>query len=104
VSNPLASAGVSEMAPAAWSFSPIDPLASRLSEGLGRASGYAPGHGKLDLFGFAEPWRYGGGADYAHRLTPGWSAFAQGWAGAQRDASRGWHPGYGALGGLRFEW
>jgi hypothetical protein len=63
-----------------------------------------PGHGKLDLFGFAERDRLGGALDYSHRIGRNVSAFAQGWAGTERDALNGWRWGYGALGGLRARW
>jgi hypothetical protein len=43
----------------------------------------------VELFGFAERDRVGGAIDYAHRLTPALSAFAQGWAGAERNTLAG---------------
>jgi hypothetical protein len=57
-----------------------------------------------ELFGFVERDRLGGGLDYAYRLTPALSAFARGWAGAERDALDRWQAGYGALAGLRWQW
>jgi hypothetical protein len=75
-----------------------------VGEALDRAASLAPGHGRVDLLGFVEPGRLGGRVDYAHRLTPALSAFAQGWAGAERDAMDRWHTGYGAMGGLRLVW
>jgi len=62
------------------------------------------GSGRLDLFGYVEKDKLGGALDYRHHLTEGLSAFAQGWAGAQRDALDRWRTDYGALAGLRFQW
>jgi hypothetical protein len=83
----------------------VDPAITRRAiEGLTRADEHEPGHGKIDLFAFAERDRLGGALDYSHRLRRNVSAFAQGWAGAERDAFDRWRTGYGALGGLRFRW
>jgi hypothetical protein len=68
---------------------------------LGRAASLAPGHGRAELFGFAERDRLGGAIDSSYRISRGLSAFAQGWAGAERDATGRWRTGSGALGGLR---
>lgn len=83
----------------------LDPdIVRRGAEGLARAEEHGPGHGKIDLFAFAERDRLGGALDYSHRLGRNVSAFAHGWAGAERDAFDRWHTGYGALGGLRLRW
>ncbi len=63
-----------------------------------------PGSGRLELFGVAERDRLGGGLGYEHHLAEGLAAFAQGWAGAERDALDRWRTGYGALAGLRWTW
>lgn len=75
-----------------------------MSEALDRAASLAPGHGRADLFGFLEPTRLGGAVDYTHRITPALSAFAQGWAGAERDEYDRWRTGYGVYAGLRLVW
>jgi len=83
----------------------LDPdVTRRAVEGLARAEEHQPGHGKVDLFAFAERDRLGGAVDYSHHVSRNVSAFAQGWAGAERDAFDRWRTGYGALGGLRFRW
>ena len=80
----------------------LDPVITRRAiERLARAEAHEPGHGKIDLVAFAERDRRGGALDYSHRLGRNVSAFAQGWAGAERDAFDRWRTGYGALGGLR---
>jgi hypothetical protein len=71
---------------------------------LKAAGDFAPGHGKVDLFGLAERVRLGGALNYSHRLGRNVSAFAQGWAGTERDALDRWRADYGALGGLRWTW
>lgn len=71
---------------------------------MDRASALAPGSGSLDLFGYAEKDRLGGGLEYQHHITQGLAAFAQGWAGTQRDALDQWRTDYGAVAGLRWSW
>jgi hypothetical protein len=101
VSPGLARAGDQEQPrPAAPRILDAD-MVRRAAEGLARAEEHRPGHGKVDLFAFAERDRLGGAVDYSHRISGGVSAFAQGWAGAERDAFDRWRTGYGALGGLR---
>ncbi len=75
-----------------------------MTEGLDRAAALKPGSGRLAIFGFAERDRVGGGLDYQHHIVQGLSAFAEGWAGLQRDAADRWRSDYGALAGLRYEW
>ena len=83
----------------------LDPAITRRAiEGLTRAEEHEPGRGKIDIFAFAERDRLGGAVDYTHRLGRNVSAFAQGWAGAERDAFDRWRTGYGVLGGLRVRW
>ena len=71
---------------------------------MDRASALPPGSGHLDLFGFVEKDRLGGALEYQHHIAQGLAAFAQGWAGAQRDALDAWRTDYGALAGLRWSW
>jgi hypothetical protein len=81
----------------------LDPVITpRAIAGLTRAEEHEPGRGKIDIFAFAERDRLGGAVDYTHRLGRNVSAFAEGWAGADRDAFDRWRTGYGGLGGLRF--
>lgn len=83
----------------------LDPeITRRAAEGLARAEEHQPGHGKVDLFAFAERDHLGGALDYSHHVSRNVSAFAQGWAGAERDAFDRWRAGYGALGGVRVAW
>jgi hypothetical protein len=49
------------------------------------------------------PGRVAGAADYPHHVSRNVSAFAQGWAGAERAALDRWRGGYSALGELRVE-
>jgi len=51
-----------------------------------------------------KPDAAGGGLDYAHRITPGLSAFAKGWGGVAKNPFGRWQPDYGALGGLHWRW
>jgi hypothetical protein len=105
VSDALAPTGEAEEAQPPRSATPfvLDPAITRRAiEGLTRAEEHESGHGKIDLYAFAERDRLGGALDYTHRLGRNVSAFAQGWAGAERDAFDRWRTGYGALGGLRF--
>lgn len=105
MSDELAPAGEAEEQEPARPPQPfvLDPgITRRAIEGLTRAEEQEPGHGKIDLYAFAERDRFGGALDYSHRISRGVSAFAQGWAGAERDAFDRWRTGYGALGGLRF--
>jgi hypothetical protein len=73
-----------------------------LSAALDRPAALSPGHGQVDLFGYATLDRIGAGLDAEARLTRGLSAYAQAWAGAQRDDV--WHKDVGAVGGLRWQW
>jgi hypothetical protein len=105
VSDGLARAGEAEEQDSARPPRPfvLDPaIPRRAIDGLTRAEEHAPDHGQIDLFAFAERDRLGGALDYSHRISRGVSAFAQGWAGAERDAFDRWRTGFGALGGLRF--
>ncbi len=63
-----------------------------------------PGAGRLEVFGVVEPDRLGGTVDYSGHPARGLSAFAHGWAGAERDALDRWRAGYGAVGGVRWTW
>jgi len=104
VSDELAPAGEAEEQEPPRPTTPFvfDPAITRRAiEGLTRAEEHEPGHGKIDLFAFAERDRLGGALDYSHRISRDVSAFAHGWAGAERDAFDRWRTGYGALGGLR---
>lgn len=89
-----------------WRPTPLflDPLVSRVDDQLRRAGALAPGHGKIDLFGYLQPDRLGGALDYSHRITESLSAFGQGWAGLARDPFDRWQADYGALGGVRLQW
>lgn len=71
---------------------------------LDRVDRMKPGSGRVDLFGFGRgtfgSGVAGGGVDYEHRLTRGWSAFARGELGYGWGESRGGQ--WKALGGLRW--
>lgn len=82
----------------------LEPLVSRIDNQFKRAGELAPGHGKIDLFGYLQPDRMGGAIDYSRRITTSLSAFGQGWAGMARDPFDRWQADYGALGGMRFQW
>ena len=73
-----------------------------MSAAVDRAVALDPGHGRVDLFGYATLERAGAGVDMEAKLKPGLSAFAQAWVGAERE--QGWHKDAGVTGGLRYQW
>ena len=57
-----------------------------------------------DPGGGAHSGRGAGAVGYPHHVSRTVSAFARGWAGAERAALDRWRRGYSALGELRVEW
>jgi len=86
----------------------IDLRLPSILAGLDRAETEQPGHGKVDLFAFAERDRQGAGLDVTHRINQRWAAFGQGWVARERsDREAGREAGrlgYGVMGGLRLRW
>ena len=56
----------------------------------------------LDLNLGLRPDFLGGRAEYQHRLSEGWSGYAEGWAGVMPNDR--WRSDYGAQLGLRYRW
>ncbi len=77
-----------------------------MSEVADRAASLVPGHGKVDLFGYADLGRVGAGLEATHAFTRNLAAFGQAWVGKERDEATGspWRTSAGALAGLRLHW
>jgi hypothetical protein len=66
------------------------------------AAAIAPGHGHLDLSGFATLDRIGAGLEMETKLKSNLTAFARAEAGLVRG--QGFKPDASVIGGLRWQW
>lgn len=73
-----------------------------MKAGLDQAGAIAPGHGHLDLLGFATLDRVGAGLQMESKLNSKLTAFARAEAGLVRG--QGWKPDASVIGGLRWQW
>jgi hypothetical protein len=67
------------------------------------AAALAPGHGKLDLFGYASLDAYGVGLDAEHSLNQWAALYAQAHVGEVDDGT-GFKVDAGAIAGVRLHW
>jgi hypothetical protein len=73
-----------------------------MKSALDRADSIAPGHGHLDLLGFATLDRIGAGLEMETKLRSNLTAFARAEAGLVRG--QGFRPDVSVIGGLRYQW
>lgn len=73
-----------------------------MKSALDHADAIAPGHGHLDLLGFATLDRIGAGLEMEAKLRSNLTAFARAEAGLVRG--QGFKPDASVIGGLRYQW
>ena len=73
-----------------------------MNAGLERAAAINPGHGHLDLLGFANLDRVGAGLEMETKLRSNLPAFARAEAGLVRG--QGFKPDASVVGGIRWQW